>query len=97
MLLIPFVENSFKHGAQIDGVLKVDIKLSSDENWLFFEVSNSSKLVNKIENGIGLENSKKRLEMLYPNNYDFKIEQKEHQFKVFLKVNINGLKSIKNV
>ena len=91
MLFIPFVENSFKHGAQINGILKVDIKLFSDENWLTFEVINTFNKAKNIENGIGLENSKKRLELLYPENYDLIINQTENLFSINLKLDVNGL------
>ena len=54
MLLIPFVENSFKHGVIIDGVLNVDIQLKTANNCLFFEIQNSSKRKEESSTGIGL-------------------------------------------
>ncbi|QXP73522.1 histidine kinase [Tenacibaculum sp. AHE15PA] len=85
MLLLPFVENSFKHGAQIDGVLKVDIKLKTANNLLFFEIKNSTKNNTSSKKGIGLENIKKRLEMLYGKSYHLDISQTKNSFRVELK------------
>ena len=86
MLLIPFVENSFKHGVIIDETLSVNINLTTKDNSLFFEVENSSTLKEEKNIGIGLENIKKRLEMLYPNKHQLEILEKEHSFKVLLKI-----------
>ncbi|WP_340832369.1 sensor histidine kinase [Polaribacter sejongensis] len=86
MLLIPFVENSFKHGFAANGILKVDIHLKIDANYLFFEIENSSKEKEDISAGIGLENIKKRLEMLYPKKHQLEIIAKKDAFKVSLKI-----------
>ena len=85
MLLLPFVENSFKHGAQIDGILKVDIKLKTTHDSLFFEIKNSTKNNAASKKGIGLENIKKRLEMLYGKTYHLDISQTKNSFRVELK------------
>lgn len=94
MILIPFVENSFKHGNIIDGKLKVEINIETKENRLLFEIINSSVKEDNSIKGIGLENIKKRLEMLYPKYHKFEIEQTENQFKV--KLEIIDLKRLKN-
>lgn len=86
MLLIPFVENSFKHGALIDGILKVDILLKYQDNCLFFEVQNSSKGQSDANGGIGLTNIKKRLEMLYPEKHQLEVSQTNDTFKILLKI-----------
>ena len=96
MLLIPFVENSFKHGVIIDGKLKVDIRISSEDNQLQFLIANSAKSRKIEEFGIGLTNIKKRLEMLYPEAHELKIEQTDTVFKVELAIQTNGLKFLKN-
>ena len=86
MLLIPFVENSFKHGAVVNGVLKVDINLKIESNKLFFQIENFSSEEKDTANGIGLENIKKRLQMLYLNKHQLKIEEKNLSFKVTLEI-----------
>ncbi len=94
MLLIPFVENSFKHGTIIDGKLKVKIIIETKENELLFEIINSSTKGNGSLKGIGLENIEKRLEMLYPNSYKLEIAQTKNEFKAQLE--ISNLKQLKN-
>ena len=61
MLLIPFVENSFKHGNIIEGQLKVTIFIEIKEGKLFFKISNSASRDEKEQSGIGLENIKKTI------------------------------------
>lgn len=92
MLLIPFVENSFKHGTIIDGKLTVNLKIEVKENILQFEIENSSVRDQETTIGIGLENIKKRLEMIYPENHSLDISQEKNLFKVIL--NIHDFKEI---
>lgn len=86
MLLIPFVENSFKHGVVIDGSLHIDIKLKTKENKLFFQIENSSTKKKAKIFGIGIQNIKKRLEILYPEKHQLIIVQDINVFKVNLKL-----------
>lgn len=88
MLLLPFVENAFKHGTQIDEVLKVNMHLQTNADALAFEISNSYKNQLQSKKGIGLENIKKRLKMLYKENFDLTISTSENYFKVQLKINL---------
>lgn len=83
MLLLPFVENSFKHGvsASLDKAW-VRIALSVDDTRLKFVVENSvpsgsSAQSAQITSGIGLANVRRRLEILYPNSYTFSTSLKE--------------------
>lgn len=71
MLLIPFVENTFKHGNIVDGFLSVDIRVFIKNTKLEFSIKNSIKNINNLEikGGIGLENIRKRLNLQYGDNY----------------------------
>ena len=71
MLLIPFVENAFKHGALTQGYLKIRIDIMVENRMLDFSIKNSinSKEPEENENGIGLENFRKRLDLNYKDNY----------------------------
>lgn len=89
MLLIPFVENSFKHGDLIDGCLTIDISLKAEENELLFKISNSVLHNHQREKGIGLENIRKRLEILYPAQYQLSIDENKQEFIVQLTLNIH--------
>ena len=91
MLLIPFLENSFKHGKIIDGKMQVDIQLSMENDLLCFTIENSSETKGKSKNGIGLENIKMRLDILYPNAYKLDVIESQNTFKVALEIKMNSL------
>lgn len=90
MLFIPFVENSFKHGTLKDGVLTININIVATAETIEFKISNSKSNTNNYNEGIGLQNIKKRLELLYPNRYNLNINQDDSMFYVDLKLNINS-------
>lgn len=77
MLLIPFVENAFKHGVGMIMNPTIDINFYTEENQLIFEVKNKvnhqSKEIKDSASGIGLNNVKRRLELLYPDNHQLTI------------------------
>ena len=89
MLLIPFVENAFKHGEKNHepGII-IHLNLESDK--LFFTVTNYLKLNNPIPNedsgGFGLNNIKRRLGLLYPDKHDLKITTTGDMYKIELKI-----------
>ncbi|WP_299125451.1 histidine kinase [uncultured Tenacibaculum sp.] len=89
MLLLPFVENAFKHGVQINGILKINASIKTNQNSLEFNIQNPIKHISSSKKGIGLENIKKRLEMLFQNNYSLNITQENNIFKVELKTTLN--------
>jgi two-component system LytT family sensor kinase len=71
MLLIPFVENAFKHGEQIDGYLRIQIDIKVEKPQLNFCIRNTVVQNGTVENdrGLGLENFRKRLDLNYKGNY----------------------------
>ena len=91
MLLLPFVENAFKHGTQINGVLNVDINLKTDTENLCFYIENSFLEVSNFKKGIGLDNIKKRLEMLFKDKFSLEIQSKEKQFSVQLNIPLKNV------
>ncbi len=91
MLLLPFIENSFKHGTQINNTLKVEATLKTSDNQLEFEVTNTSRKNVNTKKGIGLDNIKKRLEMLFNNSYSLNIIQKEGSFYINLKIPLKNV------
>ncbi|MGB5417482.1 sensor histidine kinase [Algibacter sp.] len=86
MLLLPFVENSFKHGSLKKGILKVDINLYCENKSIYFNIENTNNTNQISEKGIGLENIKKRLDLLYKDKYNLKIINENGLFKVHLKL-----------
>jgi two-component system, LytTR family, sensor kinase len=87
MLLLPFVENAFKHGLENHkGQLNVQVEAALQGRALFFEVRNSRPQVTTPSEttGTGLDNVRKRLAILYPNQHELSIETTEHTFKINL-------------
>jgi two-component system, LytTR family, sensor kinase len=94
MLLIPFVENSFKHGISLRKPSQVAISLQVREGTLYFDVRNTvhEKQDHDIEadkNGIGLENVRLRLQLLYPDKHELVVRQTALEFFVHLTVQLN--------
>ena len=92
MLLIPFVENAFKHGSLEEGFLRIEIKVSVKDSQLHFSIRNSflDDEEEQEKNGIGLENLRKRLELNYKENYELDIRKTKKWFSVDLFVsNLN--------
>jgi len=98
MLLLPFVENAFKHGTSdsIDEVwVNISIKVDGESLHLSVENSNGYDSIEKNEfeyqKGIGLTNVKRRLELLYEDNYSLETKDAEDQYSVSLHVELNKL------
>jgi len=91
LILLPFIENSFKHGASNDRTNpKIRIKVEINDNCLKLQVVNST-LGNKkkdetLSEGIGLKNVKRRLELIYPDSHKLEIKSGEKQFEVNLSI-----------
>jgi two-component system LytT family sensor kinase len=93
MLLIPFVENAFKHGTGIIEHAQIKIELKEENGLLqllvsnrYNDVSNGSKDKNS---GIGLNNVQRRLNLLYGNNHALLINKKDGWFTVSLQINLH--------
>ena len=96
MLLLPIIENSFKHGLGKDrsnGFVKVLIVTHEDD--LHFEIVNSKPSTGSeisqqagYQGGIGLINVKKRLNLLYPKQHALELKSTETEFKVSLDIKL---------
>lgn len=91
LILISFIENAFKHGVNAKGNSVVDISVSIHENQLNFSCSNFLKNApNKNKySGIGLKNSRMRLELLYPDAHTFQVIEEGDTFIVHLTLNLD--------
>lgn len=94
MLLIPFVENAFKHGISLRHRSRIVISLSCTAEQIFFDVYNSvhPRPENDPERegmGIGLNNVKERLALLYPNRHELSIRQTGSEFFIHLTIDVN--------
>ena len=93
MLLIPFVENAFKHGVGLIDRPSIDIELLVRERTLFFKVRNrynmSTTEVKDKTSGIGLGNVRRRLKLLYGNQQHLDISRDNDWFIVSLQLNLH--------
>ena len=99
MLLIPFVENAIKHGAQSTNEQStIDISVSIKNNRLYFCVANSKPSLVSISNrkGMGLENVRRRLNLLYPNSHVLEIEDTKEKYQVNLSMDLGDFELNKN-
>jgi two-component system LytT family sensor kinase len=91
LLLIPFIENSFKHGAGgvEKGWIHINVRLSG--NRLTFRIENSKPLEppDVVSHGIGLKNVQSRLELLYPDKHSLIIEDAADHYLTELKLELS--------
>jgi len=93
MLLIPFIENAFKHGISLREESHIRISLELKESVLFFDVFNTKHVryendPEKDSNGIGLINVKQRLKLLYPGKHELVIRETAHDYFVHLVITL---------
>ena len=91
LLFIPFIENSFKHGIKgKTGQTYVNIDLEVNDNELLLKVENNKGSVDEVETGhfkgIGLNNVRKRLTLIYPEKHHLTICDRNEVFSVQLKL-----------
>lgn len=91
MLLIPFIENAFKHGVNSEQKSHIKIELTMNKNELQLSVAN-----NKVDiqhsiserSRLGIENTRHRLNLIYPSKHLLVINDTEKQFSVSLHINL---------
>jgi histidine kinase len=93
MLFIPFVENAFKHGVAIGQRATIHIAIVVSAQKLIFDCVNTDySFIKKMEmeiSGIGLENVKRRLELVYPGKHQLKINNESGKFMVNLEIDLS--------
>jgi len=89
LLLIPLVENAFKHGIDSQGQGSIHIRLDAGGQGLRFEVRNTiparSRKTESIE-GLGLANVRRRLDLLYPGRHHLDIKRSSDSYRVVLRL-----------
>ncbi|MCB0642196.1 MAG: histidine kinase [Phaeodactylibacter sp.] len=96
LLLIPFLENAFKHGVRWDEscFIRIDMEVE-EEKVLRFRIVNryfeDSGQAMDVQSGIGLQNVRRRLELLYPDRHHLEIGRKGPNFEVLLTINLDEL------
>ena len=92
MLFLPFIENAFKHGVSAVQPSNIEIKIWQVENKVFVDVRNTlfteKRTVLDESNGIGLVNTQRRLDLLYPGKYHLDVSEnsEEKEFEVRLEL-----------
>lgn len=87
LLLIPFVENVFKHGVINDADNPVQIAIKVDDTMLSATVYNKAGVTRREPGGVGQENVRRRLELLYPDKHKLHISEKDGYYKVEFAIN----------
>lgn len=93
MLLIPFIENAFKHGISLREESQIRISLEVKGTTLYFDVFNTKHVRSendpeKHSNGIGLLNVKQRLQLVYPGKHELVIRETTHDYFVHLVITL---------
>ena len=100
LLFTSFIENAFKHGISYQNDSFIDINLHVNDKELSFTISNSKHKKETAKtsggSGLGLQNIRKSLELLYNDNYSLEINENETTFNIFLKVPLNEDKLHRN-
>ncbi|GLU53501.1 sensor histidine kinase [Dyadobacter frigoris] len=89
MLLIPFIENAYKHGISLQNRSWINISLRCQDSKLELDVYNSIHPKNQTDpenehKGIGLENVRQRLDLMYPEKYELTIRESQIEYFVHL-------------
>lgn len=94
MLFIPFVENAFKHTTDKRVKNGISITINSTQDSVFFEIINifdkEKQLIKDETSGIGLNNVKRRLKLLYPDRHKLEITQENNLYTVKLSLRTNA-------
>jgi two-component system LytT family sensor kinase len=93
MLFIPFLENAFKHGVSIGQHSSIAMAIGVDQKKLTFTCENidhsSVKKLEEEKGGIGLENVKRRLELVYPGKHALRTWLENGTYKVNLQIDLS--------
>jgi len=87
LILFSFIENAFKHGTTTIKPSEITIRIKTDERKLQLFVRNEIHNGNKVSTQTGLENTRRRLELLYPEQYILDIREKDSHYIVHLELN----------
>jgi sensor histidine kinase YesM len=91
MLLIPFIENAFKHGVNSEQKSRIVIDISLKKTELQLSVVNNKVNVQRDiseSSGLGIANTKHRLNLIYPSNHLLVVKDTEKEFSVSLHINL---------
>jgi len=90
LLFIPFVENAFKYGVSTKESTSIVIKIHATPNQIAFEATNTiaTNISTHLDStGIGINNAKRRLALLYPGMHQLNITSQDNTYQVSLHIN----------
>lgn len=98
MLLIPFIENAYKHGISLKEKSWINVNLFRKDDTLHLDVHNSihpqkENDPERYHSGTGLDNVKQRLQLLYPERHELVIRQNTKEFFIHLSLTLSTQKS----
>lgn len=91
LMLIPFVENCFKHGVNAEEDPEIRIRIDVRKNVLYFSAWNTKVHIgnkNSKRRGLGVENTRKRLRLAYPGKHELLIEDTKDHYSVSLSISL---------
>jgi LytS/YehU family sensor histidine kinase len=95
LILLVFIENAFKHSQSGQSSnIRIDVEIKMEGDTLYFNCKNNFQPITETENltkGIGLDNVKKRLQLLYPKAHELIIKETSNQFEVSLKMELQKI------
>lgn len=91
LMLIPFIENAFKHGVNPEEDSDIDISIDVKDQDLCLTVLNKkvNRLPDEFKSGVGIGNTRKRLELLYPTRHLLNIDNTDATYKVTLNLHLS--------
>lgn len=92
LLLISFIENAFKYGTDFTGKTNIQIRITikNEELYLYVYNTSSSQVTKNKNSGIGLENIKNRLHLLYPDSHTLDIKSDKISYEVNLVIKLKS-------
>ncbi len=91
MMLIPFIENAFKHGVNSEQKSRIKIEIEINNSEIHLSVVNNKVTVQRDiseRSGLGIENTKHRLNLMYPAKHLLVIDNGKKEFSVSLHINL---------
>lgn len=89
MILLPFTENAFKYGVSARELSPINILVESHQDHIHFKIRNNKHNNGKkslVNTGIGINNTRRRLELLYPGKYELNIEDETFTYTINLNI-----------
>lgn len=93
LILLPFIENAFKHGVSMEEACEINISIAVERDTLTLKVTNKKIKVNsteKPESGMGIENTMKRLQLVYPGRHSIRMDDNDKSFAVELNIQLES-------